>query len=342
VEQRLRAILEEAIAAGDEPALVRRASGALGLAAFRRGDHAEALTLLEQAVGSGAVSPLTDPDLYGTLGRCYVSSGRTAEAVVLFERCLDQIGRVAPESDAAYVRFATYLSYALSDMGELGRARAVLSEALGRVDDAIDPYARVRLYWSQARLEAAEGDPEHAIADLRRAIALLEATEDTRQLARAHLLYAEILTFEGDAEQSRSHLALAERMLGVHPDAEDVYWLRTEQARCAAQLGNADDAIVRAREALELIGDSDPAERGAASWALGEGLFLKGELEAADEALGTAVHLLAGQRLWREASKAARSWARLLRVLGRESEAFDVLEQAAAFAADITVTTSMH
>jgi tetratricopeptide (TPR) repeat protein len=331
VEERLRALRREALAIGDD-GFVTRTSSALGLAAFRRGHHAEAVAHLEQAVGSGRVSPLSHPDLYGTLGRCYVSSGRTKEAATLFERCLAQVERSGPETQASYIRFATYLSYALSDMGELTRARAVLRGALDRSEQVIDPYSRVRLYWSQARLAATEGDPATALFNLRRAIALLETTEDTRQLGRAHLLYAEILTFEGDAEEARPHLELAESFLGPHPDGEDAYWLRTEQARCAAELGDADEAIRRATEALELIGDADPAERGAAYRALGEGLAAAGDLEAATDALRVSVELLSRECLWAEASQAARSRARLLREAGRDAEAFSVLEHAADLA----------
>jgi len=52
-------------------------------------------------------------------------------------------------------------------------------------------------------------------------------------------------------------------------DTQDLYWFRTEQARYLTQCGSADEAINRAQDALELIGDSDTAERGAAYWALG-------------------------------------------------------------------------
>jgi tetratricopeptide (TPR) repeat protein len=114
--------------------------------------------------------------------------------------------------------------------------------------------------------------------------------------------------------------------------------LRSEQARAAASLGRGDDAIARAREALELLGEDDPAERGNAMWALAEGLALTGELEGAFEAFGSAVDLLGHQGRWREASQAARAWARLLREQGREADALDVLERATDLAVRFEVT----
>jgi tetratricopeptide (TPR) repeat protein len=328
-EARLRVLLSEAAEAGDV-AIAVRARAALGLAAFRRGEHLEAIRELEAALASGGVSPVSHWELYGTLGRAYVSAGQPERAIELFEHCVAELERTAPDNDVAYVRLATFLSYALSEVGDIARAREVVRDALERAEGVADPYTRVRLYWSQARLATFERDPRAALENLRRAIALLEATEDTRQLGRAHLLCGEILTFERQAEQAGPHLELAEELLGANPDAEDLYWLRTEQARHAAQQGSAEEAISRAREALELIGDSDPAERGAAYWALGEALAHQGDVGGANEALRLAVELLRGQRIWHEAAAACRTWGTVLRDAGRESEAATALEHATA------------
>jgi tetratricopeptide (TPR) repeat protein len=331
-ENALRALLPEIEEVGDATGLTRVRAG-LGLSAFRRGDRLEAIEHLEYALAGGSTSPLAHPDLFATLGRSYVAAGRATKAVELFESCLAEIEQRAPANVVAYIRFATYLSYALSDIGELGRAHETLARALERADEVVDPYTRVRLYWAEARLAAAEDDAPAALQNLRRAIALLETTEDARHLGRAHLLAAEILTFEGKTDEAGEYLAQAEQIFGYQAlDAEDLCWLRTEQARHAAQSGRADEAIAKAHEALQLIGDSDPAEQGAAYWALGEGFFQKGQLEEGNEALSRAVELLSTQRLWREALQAARSYARLLREAGRDSEALDVLERTAEMA----------
>jgi tetratricopeptide (TPR) repeat protein len=312
-----------------DTSVAARAQAALGLAALHRGDNASAIAELESALAVSEFSPAREPEPYGLLGRAYVVVGDAEKAVALFERCLDAVEREAPENAATYVRFALYLGYTLSDMGELPRARAIVSEALTRAEGLDDAYMRARLHWSQARLAAASGDPRTALEQLRRAVAILEATEDSRQLGRAHLLWAEILTFEGEADAAGQHLEIAERLLGSRPDAEDLYWLRTEQARRAAELGESDEAIARATEALELMAEEDRAERGAAYWALGRGLAAKGESAEAEKALRRAIELLSGRQVWREAAGAARDLARLLRALGQTAEAVATLEQAA-------------
>ena len=330
-EAALTALLEESTQAGDLPAATR-ARLALGLAAVRRGDHAEAAKRLEEGIESGLVSPDRRPDVYTTLGRCYAVLGKPERAVQLFERCLEEL-EDSPEQVVARTRFATYLSYALADIGNLGRAETVVNEALERARDLADPYTQVRLYWSLARVASMQGHQGEALVNTRRAIALLEATEDTLQLGRAHLLSGSILVLSGNADRARGHLETAERLLSSRAEPDDLASLRSEQAKCAAQLGEADAAIEYAHEALQLLGDANPAEQGLALWALADATALKGDAEEAHSTYERAVTLLTEQGRWRDAANCCRSWGRFLRKAGRESEALDVLERAADLAA---------
>src|SRR5438105_3228016 len=172
----LSAVLEEATAAGDRTAAAR-ARTTLGLAASQLGDDPKTIELLEEATGSGELSPRDRPDVYATLGQAYVGVGAPSRAVELFERSLAEVTEQNPDDVAAQVRFSSYLSSALSDMGELERAEAVMTEALTRAEGFTDPYTRVRLYWSLARLSEHEGKFTAALDYVRRAIALPQATE---------------------------------------------------------------------------------------------------------------------------------------------------------------------
>jgi tetratricopeptide (TPR) repeat protein len=323
----LTEVLEEAVIAGDRTAATR-ARITLGLAAAQRGDDTRAVELLEEAINSSEVSPRDRPDVFATLGQSYVGLGMPARAVDLFESALAQVSEQAPDDVSAQVRFASYLSSALSDMGDIERAEGVMSDALERSEGSSDPYTRVRLYWSLARLSEFEGKYMAALDYVRRAIALLQATDDSLHLARAHLLSAWIMGAQGNAEGSGRHLELAERLLGPHPEPVDLARLRTEQAKRAALLGDGDQAVTRAREALELLGDSYELDQGSAAWALAEGLALQGETEKAGKEFDRAVKLLGDNRRLREAAQAARGWGRMLRSAGREAEALDVLERA--------------
>jgi tetratricopeptide (TPR) repeat protein len=324
-EEALGELLDEALSAGD-PGGALRARVALGLAAANAGQNAEAIERLEPAIES--LSPARRPDVYEALGRCYAAVGESERAVELFIACLDEVSRAAPEDTATQVRFATYLSYALTDLGDLKQAQSVLDDTLARADGLADAYTRVRLYWSLARVRGLQDQPAAALDFVRRAIALLEVTEDTLHLARAHLLCGTIMLTQGKAEEAGSQFVIAERLFGPRPAPLDLGSLRTDQAKRAAELGQGSEAEGLAREAIAALGDEHPAERGRAWAALARALAVQDKTEA-DETYRKAADLLQEDGHQVDLSDTCRAWARYLRKVGRESDALDVLDRAA-------------
>jgi transcriptional regulator with XRE-family HTH domain len=324
------ALLSEANEAGDTTSAVRAEIG-LGLVAAQANRPAKAAEHLQSAVDAG-VSPIDRPDAFSMLARSYSLIGAHERAIELLEGCLEVLDREDPGNVAAYVRFAGYLSAALTDQGDLERAEAVLSEALGKSEDTGDAYTRVRLYWAAARLAEVEGHPVRALDYARRAVALLEATEDTHHLARAHLLCAWIMGLESKSDEAVPHLEKAEALLGATPDPEDLGLLRVEQAKVAAHFGDGDTAVARARDAIETLGVTHEAQQGSAWWALAEGLALQGDVSDADGAFRRAVDALDAGSRFREAAQCCRRWAKVLRDAGRDAEALDALERATDYA----------
>jgi tetratricopeptide (TPR) repeat protein len=207
-----------------------------------------------------------------------------------------------------------------------------VQQALERAEESEDPYMRVRLYWSMARLASAEGRANVALTNVRKAISLLQATDDTLHLARAHILAANIALKRDDAAVATRHLDDAERLLPSAPAAEDAIEITHCRSRVALLLGDAGRATALAREALSLIGDESPSDQGRAYAALGDALALGGTTDEAHEAFTHAVALLEQQNRWREAAATCRSWARMLRQVGREDQAMDVLDRATELA----------
>jgi tetratricopeptide (TPR) repeat protein len=330
-EAEFRQLAVEAEQAGDGEALARARIG-LGEAAARRGNYREAVQQLETARAEASFSALSHGDVLATLARAYSALGEPERGVEVLERCLEEVRRATPEDVAAEVRFASYLSYALSDLGELGRAREVVKQVLARAEGSADPYSRVRLYWSLARLALIENQPRRALRQIHQAIGLLEATEDTRQLARAHISCGEILIDDDEPEAAAEHLELAEKLLGESADAADLGWLWSEQARRLASCGEFDQATALAEQALGILQGSDPLKRARAHGVLAEGHRAENRIDSAVTEYRKAVELLVGERRWQEASIALRGWAQALRDAGRDQEALDVLEQAAEVA----------
>jgi transcriptional regulator with XRE-family HTH domain len=321
VEHGLEDVLVDAIAAADEPAAFR---ARVALAALREGaeDMLGAMAYLEAAVADKTFRPVDHVDVYSQLGRAYAAAGRPQQAVELFERCLEaSIG-----SDSAQARYAAMLSYALTDVGDIARAEEVVRSVLARMRDTEDPYMRVRLYWSLARLAAAEGRGAVALTNIRKAITLLETTEDALNLARAHVLAAKIELDRSDAQPAAEHLDQAERLFGV-PASQDLVEMKILRSRIAAVRSDADAAVELAREAIAV--DSSKTDRGVALSALADGLALRRDVDDADAAYREAVDMLEAAGRWRPAANACRAWGNLLRENGRKPEALDVLDRAA-------------
>src|SRR5919201_2638313 len=161
--EQLARLLDEAEAAGDLLAAAR-ARIALGLVAAEEGAHVEAIAQFEQVVASGFVTPLTRPDVYAALGRAYSARGQQPKAAELWEDCLRRVSEDAPEDAATRARFATYLSYALADLGEYTRAQQVVREAIEVGADLTDVYTQIRLYWALARLLATQGQAREGLS----------------------------------------------------------------------------------------------------------------------------------------------------------------------------------
>src|SRR5439155_14976595 len=174
-----------------------------------------------------------------------------------------------------------------------------------------------------------EGRSAEALHYIRKAISLLEATDDTTQLARGYLLSAGIEARQGRISETRKHLELAANLLGVHAEARDVGILKIGQSRLAALEDDADRAVACARDALDVIGDFHGGEQGAAVWALARGFALQGENDLALDAYRRSVDLLVVHGRRHEAAEAALEWGSLLRKSGRGDEAEPVLQRAA-------------
>ena len=326
VEERLQELVDEAVAAGDT-ACALRGRVALASVALESGAFGDTVTLLEAALEDEPFAPVDRFEIYANLGRAYSGTGRSDQAVDLFERCLAEVEASGGDS-AISVRYATLLSYALSDGGDLARAERVVQDALERAEESEDPYMRVRLYWSMARLAHQEGRASVALTNVRKAIALLQATDDSFHLARAHILAAGITLTRDDVAGCERHLDHAEQLLGPHPSMPDAVEIKVLRSRVAVRHGDAVGAVELARETLDLVGDQSPADEGLAFAALGDGLALAGEYPGADEAYRRAADLLEAQGRWRDATQACRSWAHMLRATGHEEQALDVLDRA--------------
>jgi transcriptional regulator with XRE-family HTH domain len=325
IEESLRAMLEEGIPDGLEV----RIRATLGTLLARTGQNEEAREQLERVVASGGVRPETRGDVYEILATVYVATRRSPQAIELLERAIATVDKDERHLTQR-VRFRSFLAQTFSSVGALDRASSVLEEAMVLAEDFPRPADRVGLYWAGARLAWMEAqDADTALRYAGRAIGLLEATEDTMELARAHLLAGQICNLDGRPEEANWHFEQAEPTLKFGEDPA-FGALRAEQAKVEAKLGDPARAVDLAREAMMLVLE-DVRFLPNATHALALALTAAGDIDAADEQYRRAVALLGERFQWREAIQVSRDWANALREAERERDALAVLDSAMEF-----------
>lgn len=324
----LQAVLKEAQGAG-EGEIVTRAQIALGLSSLAAGNQREAAHYLAVAVTSPLVSPRAQTNVYVSLSKALRFLGRAEEAARMLEEALDDPGCRTPEAAGVRLRLATYLSYALTDLGEFERARSVLEDI--DADAALDPHAQVTMHWSLARLAYMEGQPRAALREIRRAIILLDHTEDSLELARAHLFAAEVHLWAYNVPEAERHLEVAARLENLAADARDLGALHSGQALAHARQGDFERARPLIRRAHEELAGS-PAEQGLL-W-LAQALTDAGrdDFDAATRSFERAIEALAASSMHREAAAVCREWSQLLIAAGRTDEAASAATRAAQLA----------
>ncbi len=211
----------------------------------RRGDNAEAIELLENALAQGRIEELSEADkhqfvpLWSTLGWVYLNSGRPERALPLFERAVvfsEERGE-DPNLALILVAKATALQdlHRTSDALEVfARAVEILERTLGadstktlwarqlraNARTVLDPESsRLELQSIIERLVAAHGAHNPLVADAYRDLADAEVAVGKRAAAKQHLLQALALKRELVAPDHVSLGELQDRLDAIERDA---------------------------------------------------------------------------------------------------------------------------
>jgi len=262
----------------------------LGQIAFRAERWTEAIELLEQAHELRSRKPLADPGAIDTMARCYALTGALAASIALLERAQAEATEVGATLEE--LRFSVLLANALIDAGEFKRAETALASVIRLADAADDPVASARVFWSQSRLHSARHEPDLASRYARRALEILERTENDAYVGMAyHLLaYAEI-----ESENYEEALELLERgrkLFGSDLGTRDDARFSVEEARALLGLGRHREAAKVAARSLDVLDVLNPTDRGRAYVTLADVFLAVDDRERAKMLLGQAVELL--------------------------------------------------
>jgi tetratricopeptide (TPR) repeat protein len=298
----------------------------LGQIAFRAERFAEAIALLNQSFDLRGRKSLADAGLVDTLGRAHAMTGARESAIALFEQAVLEAQELG--APVEQLRFTVLLANAQIDAGEFSKAEAALAEVIRFADGAGDPVAMARVLWSQSRLHAMRHEPRLAGTYARRALEILERTENDAYVGMAyHLLaYAEIES--GNADEALVLLDRGRTLFGGELTARDDARFSLEEARALMATGRNAEAALKAARTLELLDAVSPGDRGLAYVTLADVFLASGDRERPKMLLGQALELLS-EHFKPMALDAGRKLAALLEEDGDTAGALQVLKRAA-------------
>jgi tetratricopeptide (TPR) repeat protein len=310
----------------------------LGQIAFRAERIGQSIELLEQALEARKGSTLADPGAVDTLGRAYAVSGAMESSIALFERALAE----ATEAQAAMeqLRFSVLLANALIDVGAFGKAERALADVIAIALGSDDPVTSARVFWSQSRLHSMRGEPQLAGRYARRALEILERTENDSYVALAYHLLAYAEVESGNFSEALELLDHGRDLLGDSGKRMDARF-SIEEARALVGLERFADAARAASNALELLETMQPADRGRAYVTLSDVFLASGD--------GVRGRMLLEQGLDnlieygnRFALDAGRRLADLLEAEGDTAGALEALKRATEAAAAAPLHSSVN
>src|SRR5665213_1572523 len=298
----------------------------LGQIAFRSERWEEAIELLEQAFELRGRKALADPGAVDALGRAHAMTGGRESAIALFERAALEAHEA--EAPVEELRFTVLLANALIDAGEFSKAEAALADVIKFADSAGDPVATARVYWSQSRLHSMRQEPQLAGRYARRALEILERTENDTYVGMAYHLLAHAEIEAGNAEEALVLLERGRALFGPELSARDDARFSLEETRALMSLGQHAEAARRAAHTLELLDAVIPGDRGRAYVTLADVFLATGDRERPKMLLGQALELLS-EYVERHRLDAGRKLACLLEEDGDTAGALQVLKRAA-------------
>ena len=321
-----RRLYEEVLAGEADTRIRSDALAGLGQLALREGRHRDAIELLEEAVDVGGFDIVDRPAVAESLARAYATAGELSAAVALLERCAS---RYEANGDVLlFIRFASVLGCALTDSGDHRGAERVVANALVAGRDVADPYARARLYWSQSRVLAEQGNSAAAERYARKTLDTLRVTEDDYAIAHAIETLAHIWLELGRPREALDLLEEGDSLIAASGTPTEVAHYRLEHARALAALGEREQAAAEAMMIAGQLDDVQPVSRGRAYLLLADLFRDLDDPARAQELYELAIEYAREQAPSKHLMLAYRNLAELLKLQGRRDEALDLLEQA--------------
>lgn len=247
------------------------------------------LDLVRELLPPGADPELVVPTLHN-LAIAYASQGRYREASEWFRAALAQVRGTASPRAPLYLSNLAFLQL---ELGEFAEAKRAAEEGLVAAQRFANRAQEATCVEALAEALALSGDPDGALATLKRA-------EELRDQLRMEVITADLLAARGRIFAARGQFLRAVEFLNqaveresAKTDSGRLTAFRAQLAWCELRAGRAHAARKRLLELLPIVerGENDD-ERMRVHWWLAESLLVLGEKRAAEKHLGSALTLV--------------------------------------------------
>lgn len=296
------------------------------------GDLQEAILVLED-LAETSPTDLHWIDGLAALSRCYRESGELGRAIEVGNQGIRHVEELKLDGVDEAIRLSLTVAAAYFEQGDAAYAARLCRRGIERAEAIASPVAKAMAYWNSSVIESMRGNAAAALPMTRRALAVIEATEDARSIARLRT-HLGILQLRLDPPEPVEALEVltyaAEELTFTGAGPADLADNRIAQARAKFLLGDLEGARLLAGQTGIEISSGMPLLAADAFALLGQIAVHEDALDVARGHFQDAVLLLSGVGADRAAAQLWFELAGLLESVGEPSAALDAYRRAAA------------
>jgi len=311
---------------------LRRSAGYVHAGALEATGDLQAAILALEDLAETSPPDLDWIDGLTALSRCYRQSGELGRAIEVGTQATRHIEELDLGGLDEAIRLSLTVAAAYYEQGDADYAARLCQRAIDRAEAVASPVAKAMAYWNSSAIESMRGNASTALPMTRRALAVIEATDDARNIARLRTQLG-ILQLLLDPPQPREALEVlahaAEELAFTGAGSADLADNRLAQARARFLLGDAEGARRQATEIGRAVG-SMPLLAADAFALLGQIAVQEAALDTARSHFQEAVLLLSGVGADRAAAQLWFELAGLLESVGEPAAALEAYRRAAA------------
>ena len=325
-----RLLAKPAIATLNE---LRRRAGYVHAGALEAiGDLQSAILVLED-LAETSPSDLSWVNGLTALSRCYRESGELGRAIEVGTQAMRHIEELEMGGLDETIKLSLTVAAAYFEQGDVDYAARLCRRAIDGAEAISSPVAKAMAYWNSSVIESMRGNASTALPMTRRALAVIEETDDARNIARLRTQLG-ILQLRLDPPQPREALEVlthAAAELGfTQAGSADLANNRLAQARARCLLGDTDGARRQAVETATAVRTTMPLLAADAFALLGQIAVHEGALDTARQHFQEAVLLLSGVGADRAAAQLWFELAGRFESVDEPAAALDAYRRAAA------------